>query len=205
MKPQEKLTAPPLSHYCRSKEGLWVKAERDPLGIHVYWQVRSDTVGGWFMEYDAQGEVMSRVPITAAVYSDPWKLAGTIEPSNAIVEVAGLQDFDWFQFGMMRHAAELIALGWGDDPEDVMSWFDDPSEGFWIREGEYKLVGPARMPFVGLDFAKLVLDDRMTASEEEQAKRLLTGTVIVGDSDEFPFEFPLAEVLAPITISAIPV
>ena len=203
--PHEKQTAPPSSHYCRSMDGLWVKAERGVIGVSVFWQSRSRVVGSDLVELDAQGEVMSSTPLAYARYADYWNLAGTISPSEHIIEIAGLQDFDWFQFGMMRHAAELIALGWGDEPEDVMSWFDDPREGHWIREGAYRVCGPERKPLTGLDGATLVFDDRMTASDEEWNKRVVTGRVSVGHADEFPFEFPLADVLASITISTVPI
>ena len=198
--PQEKLTAPPSQHLARSKEGLWVKAERDAKGVHVFWQVRTTVVGGCLVEYDANGDESRRRPMQGIEYPDPWKLAGTVEPSAEIVEVAGLQDFDWFQFGLMRHAAELIALGYGDDPEEVLTWFEDVTKGEWIREGEYRIAGPERKPFTGLKPARLYLDDRLGVEDP-----VLSGTVLVGDTDEFPFEFPLEEALAAFTISAVPV
>lgn len=200
----EKLTAPPSRDFCKSEEGLWVKGERDARGVHIYFQPRTRVEAGCLVELDANGEEVDRQPMLGASYPEPWRLVGTLEPTATIVEVAGLQDFDWFQFGVLRHAVRLIAGGWGDDPEEVMGWFADLRDGDWIRGGQYRLVGPERGPFRDLGGVRLLVDDRFEATEEERARRVLTGMAQVGVADEFPFEFPLDEVLAAFTIATVP-
>jgi len=159
--------------------------------------------GGHLVELDAQGEEYRRTPAIGAEYPDPWQLAGEIPAGHAVLELSGLQDFDWFQFGLMRHAAGLIALGYGDTPEEVMEWFEDPRAGDYVRKGEYRVVGPERKPFFGLGGAKLMLDDRWP--EEGEPTDDLSGTVIVQEGNEFPFAFQLSDVLAAFTIATVPV
>lgn len=210
-----KLTAPPLCHYCRTPDGLWIKSERVPNAVRVCWQARTRVDAGALVELDAQGEECQRTGLRSATYPDPWQLAGEILADASIVEIAGLQDFDWFQFGLARHAAELIRLGYGDTPQEVMGWFTDLRAADYIRAGEYRVVGPERGPFRALGALRLIVDDRWPEGPPDAVPdpdaaappdpRLLTGIAVVGDEDEFPFEFPLDEVQAAFTIATVPV
>jgi len=207
----------------RSPEGLWVKAERDPQAIRVYWQARTTIQDGQFVELDANGSVDRTIPVHRMRYGDPWRQAGEIQISRELIDLCGLQDFDWFLFGLMRHSAGLIAHGFGEDPEEVMSWFDDVAAADYIVGGVYEVVGPGREPFVGLEGVRLVVDDIWGGDAEEDEEdtgedtgegageepgRVLSGKAVVGDGNEFSFEYPLDDheghILAAFTISAVP-
>lgn len=173
---------------------------------------------GQFVELDANGNVDRTTPVNKMKYGDPWRLAGEIPVSKEIVDLCGLQDFDWFLYGLMRHAVGLVTFGFGDDPADVMSWFGDISAADYIVGGTYEVVGPERKPFEGLDGVKLVIDDAWSEAldpeeepdleEEPEEVRVLSGRAIVNEGNEFPFEYPIDDpeqlILAAFTISTVP-
>ena len=55
--------------------------------------------------------------------------------------MSGLEHFDEFVFGLMRHAVCLLTGGFGGDLSEVIGWFSDFGKLKFVVEGEYMVSG----------------------------------------------------------------
>ena len=134
-----------------------MKAELAEDEIHVFWQPRHTVEDGYLCRWDANGNIEYRVPVAEGRYDVPYRLAGVIPVVDATVDFCGLKEFNDFLFGIMRHVVCLIIGGWGDTPEEVVGWFQDLSALEFLQESEYKVIGPEREPFIGIQDTKIHL------------------------------------------------
>lgn len=160
--PQEKQTRQPLEFYAKSDKDLWVRAVLLEGQIRVEWQPRYVYNKGYLDTIDANGDVERHVPIFGSHHEqNPYRLAGVIPITNEMIRFCGVQNFEKFVYGIMRHVASMIVHGYGEDPEEVVSWFNDFKEQVsdfipYLVDGKYKIVGPAMEPFSGSLIGKVI-------------------------------------------------
>ncbi|MCK5641590.1 MAG: hypothetical protein KAJ19_12380, partial [Gammaproteobacteria bacterium] len=143
-------------YYAKSEEGLWVRSVLDyAIGqIRFEWQMRHRMSGGLVESIDCNGDVIDRTPLSEVAWSDPWVEAGNVSmDSGELIGMVPISDLFKLQRGIMVHGSKLIALGWGTDAAEVVSWFENPWEGeFILMESEY-VVRDGVGAFVDLDVA----------------------------------------------------
>jgi len=187
-------TALPWEHCERSPGGLWVKTERCMESIALRWQPRIVASAGRVQTFDANGVVMSDVPVSRVKWSDPWVLAGEVPLDEAFVLWAGVPRFDACAYGTMRHMAGLVACGYGDDPGDVVDWFRDLGELQWLVDGvTYRIVGGEE--FEGLNGSS----GEMTFDEDD----VPVFQVAVG-VDTYPIRLDSQDMLRAVLCSVFP-
>jgi hypothetical protein len=185
-----------LEYLARSPTGLWIKGFRTDEKIEIFWQPRFKVEGGKAYLIDANGEVESCVNAAEVQWGDLWRLAGTIPLIDEMVKLAGIKDFESFVYGLMRHCVELIARGFGEEPEEVVSWFvEDFSEFKFVAESDYKITSP-HGEFMDLD------NEVVTVSRGEENK--LFAEIVIGRTG-YEFEINEPKMLVSFIISTIPV
>jgi len=121
---------------------MWIKSQLNDDGIELLWQVRTRRVGGEVHVYDSNGDMESATPCNEFAYGDPMKSAGVIPLNDSFVEFCGAERFEEFANAVMRHSAYMLAGGYGETPEEIVSWFSDFSDTDrpYIGNGEYKFI-----------------------------------------------------------------
>lgn len=114
----------------------------------MLWQVRFKTENGIVYTIDANGEVESEAPAGRVEYGDPYRSAGDIIFDNELVEFCGVEKFPRFVVALMKHAANLFAGGYGEEPTDIVEGFN--RREFLIPGARYIFIGEGHEPFVGL-------------------------------------------------------
>ena len=170
--------------------------------VDVYWHARYKFAAGNALCLDPQGDVIEEIPLARARYVDPWRLGGTINLSDEIVEISGVDDFEWFVYGLARHAVGLIVCGYGETVEEVIGWFDDIKAGQWIVPGTYRYAGPPRYPFEDLGRCLVRFSEPKENEDEDDAQ--LSGIIELEHGDQFELGAPLAELILPVAISLVP-
>ena len=178
-----------------------MKAARYENRIQVEWQPRYEVQDSHLCTIDANGDLESRVPVGEGRYDvDPYRVAGEIPITDAMVEFAGLEAFEDFVYGVMRHVTFLIVGGCGDSPEEVVGWFQNFGgvsviDVPYIVIGDYRVVGPDREPFVGL-FHKVISVD--------YGEEFVEASIKVVES-QFDFLLDSKETITSFLISTIPI
>lgn len=179
----------------KSEKGLWVKSLREGNDVAVYVQPCTRVRDGQFERLDANGEVKSAVSVKLMSYDSPWELCGKIPIEDSWLKYCPLLDFDKFVYGIERHVAHLIALGFGDTPEEVVGWFSELSEAEFVMEADYEVVGPEYGALAGMRGHWMDVF--------EVAEGLIVGE-IEGFGSKYPFRYTIEEFLAPFVIATIP-
>ena len=118
----------------RSPGGLWVKGVLTETEIEIHWKPRFHYEQSVVTVYDYNGEVEAEIPASQVKWGEEWRLAGEIELVDAMVEIAGLENFEDFTFAILKHAVRLITCGYGDSPAEVIGWFSDLRELDFVSE-----------------------------------------------------------------------
>jgi hypothetical protein len=181
-----------------------VRATVGEDGIEVHWHTRYKFEGNKALSLDPQGDVVEEIPLVRVRYAEPWRAGGTIKFSDELVEISGVDDFDWFVHGLARHAVGLIVCGYGETVEEVIGWFEDVLAGQWIVPGTYRYVGPPRYPFEDLGRCLVRFPELPESKEDEDEDDILRGVIELEHGDRFDLGAPLAELILPVAISLIP-
>ena len=137
----ERSSAASWQCYKRSHGGMWVRATRTEESILLEWQIRTVHDAGRVRTLDANGDVVSDVRTPHARWGTTWHLAGSVPLDDAFVEWSGVPLFDACAAGAMQHMAAALAAGYGETPEEIVSWFSDMASGDWLIEGaQYRIV-----------------------------------------------------------------
>lgn len=136
-------------HYAKSPDGMWVKSVLLESGIELFWQIRTKVVGSEMISYDYNGSVLSSQPINRVVYPEPMKSAGTVPLDDSFVEFCGVDKFDSMIQAIMRHLVGMLVSGYGDTPEEIVSWYRNLSELNFIVGSDFKFV-EENEPFLDL-------------------------------------------------------
>jgi len=193
--------AAPAEHYARSREGLWVRARRQPAGGGlVEAQARIRWVGRTWQRLDADGAVTAEGDPSTLRYGAAWDSLGTIPlPFRQLQACVPLPWCDWLIHGALRHAAELVAGGWGATAAEAVGWFAPLLDGAWVvTEARYAIVGPFA-PGLPLEFAgaHLVAPTWMGAA--------LEATLTTGPGPTYPIALAGLAGLAAFAVGAVPV
>lgn len=137
---KEKIEQAPSEYLARSPQGLWVKGIRTDETIELYWKPRFLYEGSMVTVLDFNGDVEIKVHGADIDWGDEWRLAGKIDLVDEMAVMSGLEHFDRFVFGLMRHAVRLLTCGYGDDPSEVISWFSDFGARKFIVEDKYSVI-----------------------------------------------------------------
>lgn len=140
----------PLEHFSRSRMGLWVKGCRSMEEIQLLWQPRTVVQGSRVQTLDANGSVLRDEHVSEVRWGDAWNVAGVIPMDEAFAEWSGAHAFDACSYGVMRHMVDLCAAGYGETPEEVVSWFRDLGRLEWLIDGALYRVVSGSSPFDGL-------------------------------------------------------
>lgn len=159
--------------------GMWIKAQVKTDGIHVFWQQRVKVVGGRVQVLDANGEVESDHPYGRFQFGDLYKSCGVISVNDDFVEFCGEDNFDEFVDAVALHVVNLVALGYGETPDEVVGWFNDLESKSFIVDGGY-LFRSEHGQFAGLI-------GRKSRIESDEAGEL----TIVGVVGEEEFKIPM--------------
>ena len=173
---------------------MWVKAELNDDGIELFWQVRTAVIDGNLCCYDANGNLDSSAPRHRAVYPEPMRSAGIIPVDDSFVEFCGQDRFDDFVYAIMRHSANMIARGYGEDPEQVVSWYSNIRELEFLEDVSFKIVDSVE-PFSDMNGLKC----KVSMNDEN----ILVACIMV--NDDF-FEVPMDDdnILISFIISSVP-
>jgi len=203
MKPGEPEEKPGSAHFVRSERGLWVKAEMVLNEIKVYHQSRHLVEGGQFYKIGPDEEILHKTVCARAEYDDPWLLDGTVVTNRAaIFDLCDLADYWHLVYGICRQVAELVALGWGANPSEVVGWFQEPETGCFVVQGSYMVVGPARASMEGLVGMRM---DMAETEHTEDGVPVLRGRVYITDEQYHEFSLEGLRELGAFLIGAMPV
>lgn len=131
----------PLEYLARSQGGLWIKAIKGEEAIEVFWKPRFVIEDDMVTVLDFNGDIVEKVHGSEIEWGEEWKSLGKIALVDEMVAMSGLEHFDEFVFGLMRHAVCLLTCGYGDNPADVLGWFDDFGSRTFVVESKYSVVG----------------------------------------------------------------
>lgn len=173
---------------------MWVKAELEDSGINLQWQVRSAVHDGLLCLYDANGNVESTAPRASAVYPDAMRSAGIINIDDAFVEFCGEELFEDMVAAVMRHSSYLLALGYGERPDDIVDWFNDIAELHFIDGVSFRILDGVG-EFAGMD--------GVACTMEKNPEGIFVASMMVRDSI---FKVPIEDddTLILFLISTIP-
>lgn len=141
MQGNRKINRPSRKYLARSAKGQWIKSISNGDGIEVFWKPRFVIKKNLVKKLDFNGDVESVSNIVDVDWGNEWISAGEICLSDSVVEICGLENFDAFVYGLMRHVVGLMICGYGDEPCDVVRLFDDIKKQEFIVEGGYRIVG----------------------------------------------------------------
>lgn len=125
-------------YYVRSSDGMWVKSQIVDNGIELLWQVRTQVCGDKILVYDANGVVDYEMDKAKAVYPASMRSAGTILIDDAFVEFCGEDRYEDALYAIMRHAAHMLAEGYGDSPEEIVNLLSDIKSADFMNGVSYK-------------------------------------------------------------------
>ncbi|MBN2258104.1 MAG: hypothetical protein JW704_09795 [Anaerolineaceae bacterium] len=181
--------------FAKSAEGMWVRAVLRDDGIELLWQVRTKVSGSNLLIFDANGAVEASTPRERAVYPESMRSAGLIPLDDAFVEFCGVENFSDAVIAVMRHAAYMLACGYGDTPEEIVEWFSDLKEVKFMDGTSYKIISE-RDEFRGLIGVKGVV------YKDEDDVHVLHAMVM-----EEEFQIPLIDnkILISFIIATVPV
>jgi|TARA_Y100000310_G_scaffold343401_1_gene450856 hypothetical protein len=103
---------------------------------------------GAHVEYlDANGDVSERLPVASGTVRPEWRQFGRVSLSNLeVFRIFGAYGFsgqDEVRSGLAVHLLELVAGGWGETPEEVVSWATPIAACRWLVEGQwYRVMDP---------------------------------------------------------------
>lgn len=139
----------PSEHFARSQGGLWIKAQRTATGINLLWQPRYEKKDGKILTIDANGDVEAEDIPGHVDFGESYRSAGEIVFDKNLIDFSGVELFPKFAVALMKHAARLLASGYGETPEDLVVGFN--RNDFLGAGAEYVFVGKGMIPFVGLE------------------------------------------------------
>lgn len=140
--------------WAKSKDGCWFKAQVIDEGIELFWQPRITKVGNNMVVLDANGEVMSSCSVVNVSEVPRLTSAGVIPVDDVFLETCG-DLFDSFVDAVAFHSVHMVALGYGDNVEDIVDLFSD-LKSFAFMNGVSYVLGRCNLggyyenPFEGL-------------------------------------------------------
>lgn len=192
----------PANHYARSREGLWVRGVRAASGaLAVEAQVRTVWAGNTWQRLDADGVVIATGGASSVRYEEPWQPLGPLPLPLALAQaLAPLAALDWLGYGVMRHAAELVAGGWGASAAEAVGWFAALPDGAWVvTEAPYVLVGPLHAPWPP-EFAGA----RLHEVTWDAADATLRATIVPQPGLSYPIALEGLHALGAFVMGAVP-
>lgn len=131
-----------LEYLGRSKKGQWIKSVRhEDDRIDIYWKRRFDCDKDFVIYYDFNGDIESKMHASRVDWGEEWVFAGSIKLVDEMVDLCGIENFDKFVYGIMRHVVCLLICGYGESAEEVIGWFDNFEEYGFVVDGRYKIIG----------------------------------------------------------------
>lgn len=187
-------SALPWDHYVRSPNGMWVRAVRTEDAIRLEWQSRTQQSAGRVQTLDANGSVVDDVPTSKVQWGPTWEIAGEVPLGDAFVAWTTVRAFDSCAFGVMRHLVGLMAHGYGEEPEEIVEWFQDMEALQWIVEGAEYRIDREVEPLVGM------VGSRGGISLEGETPVL---RLVVGER-EYPILLNAPEIFRAFLVAAVP-
>lgn len=124
--------------FAKSQKGLWVKAVEDKIEnvIRVYWQTRHVLKNKNVYEIGSNGTPNGMLSAQSSMMERSWVECGVIQLDQPCLMQFAKQPAVFIELkqGIMRHVVDLIALGWGETPEEVISWFSDLKSLDWFQD-----------------------------------------------------------------------
>lgn len=180
-----------------------MKATAELNEIRVYHQSRYVLKEGNFLKIGPDEEVISEVVGARMSYDDPWLLDGTIQTTRTeVFSMCDLDDYPNLLYGICRQVSELIALGWGKSPAEVVGWFQEPETGRFVVKGPYMVVGPVRENLDGLLGLRM---DMAESEEDEDGQPVLRARVHITDRQTQGFSLAGVRELGAFLIGTMPV
>jgi len=174
---------------------MWVKAVLVDEGIELWWQVRTKVVANALHVYDANGVVERKVPMHRGAYPDPMRKAGLIPIDDAFLAFCGEELFEDAVAAVMRHAATMVAEGYGETPEQICEYFHNMNELNFLDGVSYRV---DRDHGIFRDMTGVT----GTVLKDGDGKAILT--VSVGDSEyDCPIDGP--EDVVSLLIATVPI
>jgi hypothetical protein len=132
-------------------------------------------------------------------YAEAWEGVGAIPLPLAVARaLADPTLYDWLAHGLARHAAGLVAAGWGATVAEALAWFDPLQAGAWVvPEGRYTLAGPCHPPLPAEFLGSPLTEARYEAGA-------LVGTVHVTRAMTVPLTLPGPRALGAFAMAAVP-
>lgn len=166
---------------------MWIKSKLNDTGIELLWQARTRVIADKIIVYDANGSVDYEMDRARAVYPDLFKSAGVIPIDDSFVELCGNESYENALYAVMKHAAHMLAEGYGDDPEDIVRLLSDINSANFMNGVTYKFENGIS-PFENLDgiIGEISIDD----NDLVQLKIRSTGEeygIKISDKDLIPF------------------
>lgn len=113
-----------LEIWAKSKDGCWFKSSIVDGGIELFWQPRIRKTGNNMVTMDANGDVMASCAVSSVSDVPALTSAGVIPVDDIFLEVCG-DLFGSFVKAIAFHSVHMVALGYGDSPEDIVDLFSD--------------------------------------------------------------------------------
>lgn len=192
-------------YYAKSKDGLWVRAQTDGMYIEVSHTRRYEVSDGMVMLLNAEGDVERSVSVLDIDWDAEigFVSIGKIPIDMAWVEWCGLEFFDRFIKGVMRHIVLLIVNGWGTTPAEVLSWFADLRMGEFVATSMNEVVTYTIYDgvgiFEGMERVSVEIDE--VAPGEEWG--VLSGQLVVAQDTQFDLVISNAQDWSAFVISAV--
>lgn len=125
--------------FARSSDGMLVKSELVEDGVEVFWQVRTRVIGEKVVVYDGNGNVIREMDRARAIYPPSMMSAGVIPIGDDFVSFCGEDRYEDTVWAVMRHAAHMVAAGYGESPEHVVELLSDLRGANFINGVSYRL------------------------------------------------------------------
>jgi hypothetical protein len=124
--------------WAKSKEGCWFKAAIVDEGIELFWQPRIKKIGNNMVVINDNGEMLSSCPICNVIDVPDLTSVGIIPIDNVFLEICG-DLFDAFVKSIAFHSVHMVALGYGDNTEDIVDLFSDLKSFYFMNGVSYIL------------------------------------------------------------------
>ena len=193
--------------YARSRDGLWVRSRfnADVGTVDLAWQVRHRIDRGFVVKLDENGDEMGRTSMLEAEFGNEWiEVASVSLDDSKFIEMSPPQMLGHTIKGFMVHAATMLASGWGEDADEVASWFIEPWKGDFIM-GEYLVT----RPILGFEDGEGMLLSVSEWSPQKDGCPIGEGILkgewkVRGGPETYPMELERERVPAAMLVATIP-
>lgn len=124
----------------RSSKGQWFRGILKDDCIEIYWKPLFKKVGNEVIEYSFDGYIEKRHNPINVDWGDEWRFGGKLSFNDNMVEICGIDNFDKFSFGIMRHIVCLLACEFGENIEEIIESFEDIGSLNFIISDKYSIV-----------------------------------------------------------------